>query len=157
MKKEAKEHVIILDKKEPVFLSDYDLDAVVYPGPCHAKHSSENAVGWVREIPKDEKYTHIGIAHGSLEGVSPDFDQRYYPMTMNELKNSGVDIWLIGHTHITYPDKPGSRDIIFNPGTPEPDGFDCRHEGRAFLHTIDAQKKITTDVISTGSCRFIKK
>jgi DNA repair protein SbcD/Mre11 len=155
MKKEAKEHVLILDKKEPLYLSDYNLDAVVYPGPCHAKHSSENAIGWVKEVPKDEKYIHIGIAHGSLEGISPDFDQRYFPMTMNELKNSGVDIWLMGHTHITYPEKPGSRDIIFNPGTPEPDGFDCRHEGRAFLHTIDEHKKITTEILSTGSFRFI--
>ena len=157
MKKEAKEHVIILDKKDPVYLSDYGLDAIVYPGPCHAKHSSENAIGWVKEIPKDEKYIHIGIAHGSLEGVSPDFDQRYYPMTMNELNNSGVDIWLMGHTHITYPDKPGNRDIIFNPGTPEPDGFDCRHEGRAFLYTIDEHKKITTEILSTGSCQFISQ
>ena len=157
MKKEAKEHVLILDKKDPLFLSDYNVDAVVYPGPCHAKHSSENAIGWVKEIPKDEKYIHIGIAHGSLEGISIDFDQRYFPMTMNDLKNSGVDIWLMGHTHITYPDKPGSRDIIFNPGTPEPDDSDCPHEGRAFLHIIDEQKKITTEILSTGTCRFISE
>ena len=157
LKREAKEHVVILEKKEPLFLSDYDIDAVVYPGPCHAKHAPENAIGWVKEIPKDEKNIHIGIAHGSLEGVSPDFDQRYYPMTMHELHHSGVDIWLMGHTHITYPEKPGSRDIVFNPGTPEPDSFSCSHEGRAFVHTIDAQKKITTEIISTGSCAFVEQ
>lgn len=155
MKQEAKDNVIILDKKEPLYLSDYDLDVVVYPGPCHSKHSEENTIGWVKELKKDDKFIHIGIAHGSMEGVSPDFDKKYYPMTMNELRDSGVNIWLTGHTHITWPDKPGSRDIVFNPGTPEPDGFDCPHEGKVYLHTLDEQKKINTEIISTGSCRFL--
>jgi hypothetical protein len=75
-------------------------------------------------------------------------------MNKNELESAGVDLWLMGHTHITWPEKPEKRDIIFNPGTPEPDGFSCTHEGRAFLHTINDQKTITTEIISTGTYRF---
>ena len=152
----AGSNVLVLTKKEPVDLEDFGLDAVVWPAPCHAKHSSEHAVGWVQGQEKAAGKIHIGMAHGSIEGVSPDFDQRYFPMTVRELEGSGVDIWLMGHTHITWPEKPGDRDKVFNPGTPEPDGFDCRHEGRAFLHTIDANKTINTDILSTGSYRFQK-
>ncbi|MCC5915670.1 MAG: metallophosphoesterase [Balneolaceae bacterium] len=155
-KKEAGENVLVLDKQEPVDLSEYDLNAAVWPALCHAKHSAENTIGWVKNEDKDPGKVHIGIAHGSIEGVSPDFNQQYFPMTVRELNNSGVDIWLMGHTHITWPDKPGKKDIIFNPGTPEPDGFDCNHEGRAFLHTIGDDKTISTEILSTGTYRFRK-
>tara|TARA_R100001143_G_scaffold63512_2_gene71150 strand:- start:3613 stop:4713 length:1101 start_codon:yes stop_codon:yes gene_type:complete len=155
-KKDAGESVLVLGEKVPVDLSEYDLSAIVYPAPCHAKHSSENAIGWVKDEEKGSEKIHIGIAHGSIEGVSPDFDQRYYPMTVRELQDSGVDIWLMGHTHITWPEKPGKKDMVFNPGTPEPDGFDCRHEGHAFLHIIDQKKSIQTEILSTGSYRFLR-
>ncbi len=156
VKKESEQNVLVLDEKAPMDLHDYDLNAIVYPAPCHAKHSSENAIGWVNEEKKDSDKIHIGIAHGSIEGVSPDFDQRYFPMTVSELNSAGVDIWLMGHTHITWPEKPGKKDIVFNPGTPEPDGFDCRHEGRAFLHIIDEKKSIQTEILSAGSFRFLR-
>lgn len=151
---EAEEHVLVLDRAEPVDLQPFGLDAMVYPGPCHSKHSSENAIDWVADVEKDPALIHIGIAHGSIEGVSPDFDQRYYPMSRQALKKAGVDLWLLGHTHITWPEKPGSRDFIFNPGTPEPDGFSCRHEGRAFYLTVDSDKKITAEIIPTGKYQF---
>ena len=155
-KNEAGDHVLVLEEKEPMDLSEYELVAIVWPAPCHAKHSTENAIDWVKDEDKDPDKVHIGIAHGSIEGLSPDFDQRYFPMTMRELKDAGVDIWLMGHTHTTFPDKPGDRDIVFNPGTPEPDGFDCSHEGRAFLHSIDDKKTILTKILSTGSYRFLR-
>ncbi len=155
-KKEAGEIVLVLDNKVPVDLRVYELNAIVYPAPCHAKHSSDNAIGWVKGEEKDAENFHIGIAHGSIDGVSPDFDQQYFPMIVSELEKSGVDIWLMGHTHITWPEKPDKRDVIFNPGTPEPDGFDCKHEGRAFSHTIDDQKNIQTEILSTGTYRFVR-
>lgn len=152
--KEAEEHVLVLDQKEPLQLSAFESEVVVYPAPCHSKHSAEHAIGWVTATPKDEDAIHIGIAHGSIEGVSPDFDGRYFPMTVQELEQAGVDRWLMGHTHITWPDPPGKRDMIFNPGTPEPDGFSCTHEGRAFLHRLANQGNHKTEIISTGQYRF---
>lgn len=153
-RKEAGNNILVLDEKEHMDLNEYDLNVVVYPAPCHSKHSADNAIAWVKDEQKDVEKIHIGIAHGSIEGVSPDFDQRYFPMTVRDLQDSGVDLWLMGHTHITWPEKPGKKDIIFNPGTPEPDGFDCRHGGRAFLHSIDENKSIQTEILSTGSYRF---
>jgi len=155
-KKEAEEHVLVLDKKEPIKLSVFEQEVIIYPAPCHAKHSADHAIGWVDEIDKDTEALHIGVAHGSIEGVSPDFDQRYFPMSIHDLEQSDVDLWLMGHTHITWPEQPDKRDMIFNPGTPEPDGFACTHEGRAFLHTIGNGKKIKTEIISTGTYRFVQ-
>ncbi|SMO93356.1 metallophosphoesterase family protein [Fodinibius sediminis] len=156
-KKESEEHVLVLDEKEPLKLSVFEPEVVVYPAPCHAKHSAHHAIEWVNEIDKDEDALHIGVAHGSIEGVSPDFDQRYFPMSVHELEQSGTDLWLMGHTHITWPEHPDKRDMIFNPGTPEPDGFSCNHEGRAFLHTVGEDQEIKTEIISTGTYRFIQK
>lgn len=153
-KQEAEEHVMVLEEKEPLRFSAFETEVVVYPAPCHAKHSTDNVIGWVHEVEKDEAALHIGIAHGSIEGVSPDFDGRYYPMTVHELEDTGVDAWLMGHTHITWPEAPEQRDGVFNPGTPEPDGFSCKHEGHAFLHTFEDNKERTTEIINTGTYRF---
>jgi len=150
------DNIKLLEKREPYTLNHYDLDVNLYPAPCDAKHSSESYMRWIKKIEKDDgiKY-HIGIAHGSLEGFSPDFDKRYYPMTVSELLECGLDLWLMGHTHIQYPERPGALDKIYYPSTPEPDGFDCTHEGRAWILEIDNEKKILPKTISTGTYRFL--
>ncbi|MFO7848347.1 MAG: metallophosphoesterase [Spirochaetia bacterium] len=153
-KEEAEDHILLLQEAEPVSLETFGIDATVYPGPCRAKHSAENGIRWIKEVEKNREFIHIGIAHGSIEGVSPDFEQRYYPMTLEELKDAGVDIWLLGHTHITWPENPDRRDFVFNPGTPEPDGFACRHPGRAFCISIDENKEISAEILNCGLYRF---
>lgn len=158
-KEAAEEHILLLEREEPVSLKPLGIDALVYPGPCRAKHSAENGISWIKEVEKKGDLFHIGIAHGSIEGVSPDFEQRYYPMTQQELKEAGVDIWLLGHTHVTWPEKPDRKDFIFNPGTPEPDGFSCRHSGRAFFITVDnsgeeKDGEIEAQILNCGSYRF---
>lgn len=151
----ASGNVVVLSQPKPYPLRHYDLDVTLYPAPCTAKHSDHNLLSWIKSEPKDPeiKY-HIGIAHGSLEGVSLDFDQRYYPMTTAELLECGLDLWLIGHTHVQHPTTPGKFDKIFNPGTPEPDGLDCLHEGRAWILEVDEQKQIHAKSVSSGQYRF---
>lgn len=152
----APANVLILNEERIYPLQHYDLDVYIYAAPCNAKHSGENAVTWIKESSKDSNVLyHIGIAHGSLEGFSPDFDQRYFPMTLQELQKCGLDLWLMGHTHSHYPVKPGDLDMIFYPGTPEPDGFDCQHEGTAWIIEIDEKRKIHATLISTGTHRFL--
>ncbi|MBW1715315.1 MAG: DNA repair exonuclease [Deltaproteobacteria bacterium] len=152
----ADNHVLVLEEKQIYPLKPLDLDANLYAAPCDAKHSSENYIGWAKDVEKDEDVLfHIGVAHGSLEGLSPDFNKDYYPMTETELLQCGLDVWLMGHTHIPYPSKPGPKSKVFYPGTPEPDGFDCSHEGKALLLEISEEKKIKATFISTGSYRFV--
>jgi hypothetical protein len=152
------EHVLLLGQAEVLDIADREIPAVVYPAPCHSKHSSENAMQWVQQVNKPHDKVNIGMAHGSLEGLSPDFDGRYFPMTEEQLEAANVDLWLLGHTHITYPERPERESKIFNPGAPEPDGFDCPHEGRAFLIDIDEHSKARqVEVLPTGICSFRKE
>lgn len=150
------ERIVLLNENKVYHLKTHDLDVAVYPGPCNRKISKENNLGWMKEISKRPEMTwHIGIAHGALEGLSPDLGQSYFNMTRNELEDIPVDLWLLGHTHIPFPDQEllvGSR--IFNAGTPEPDGLDCGHCGHAWLITIDNNKMIEAKSIETGLFRF---
>ena len=100
------DHLVLKDRR-PYDLGPFELPCVLYPGVCCSKHSKENAIGWVPEATaeEDSDKVRVGIAHGSLAGLSPDFDGDYFPMTSEELKRSGVHVWLLGHTHIRYPDR----------------------------------------------------
>ena len=153
--REGGDRLLLLDEKKKYDLKHFDLDMVVYPAPCHAKHSRENALGWIEDAAADSASLRLGLAHGSLEGLSPDFDGRFYPMTVKELEETGLDCWLLGHTHIPYPAKPGPRDRIFYSSTPEPDGFDCRHPGHAWLIEIGEDKTIRPTLLTTGQYRFL--
>lgn len=149
------EKIVLLNQERPYHLMDYDLDIVIYPAPCHSKHSKENSLGWIKDegLLETGKY-HIGIAHGALEGLSPDMEGNYYYMSMEELDSIPTDIWLIGHTHIPYPSlEKISNHKIYNAGTPEPDGLDYRDEGTAWFITLDGEETYAEQII-TGSYRF---
>lgn len=156
--KEAGEKILLLNEKRYYSLDDYDLDAIVYPAPCHSKHSKENSLGWIKEEGIQETGTyHIGIAHGAIEGLSADIEGNYYLMGKEELNNIPTQVWLLGHTHVTYPDKDNIKNHkIFNPGTPEPDGLDFRGEGSAWYIEIDG-KTIEAKRIPIGEYRFFDK
>lgn len=147
---------IFLDREAPVSLTDYGLDVTIYPAPCHSKHSDTNNIGWIGEQEVAPGHINIGIAHGSLQGISPDIESSYFFMTSQELENLPMDLWLLGHTHVVYPVYEAIKDWkIFNPGTPEPDGLDCRHNGHAWLINVDDNKRITANMVSTGCYRFL--
>jgi DNA repair exonuclease SbcCD nuclease subunit len=148
--------VLLLEEPTPYPLLHFDLDACLYPGPCTSKHSKSNAVGWVRGSPRPEGIgLHIGVAHGSLQGFSPDFSGEYYPMNLQELREACVDLWLMGHTHARYPETPGRTERIFFAGTPEPDGFDCAHEGWAWALEIGDDGEVNAEPVRTGRLRFV--
>ncbi len=148
--------VLLLADERPYPLSGHGLDVCLYPGPCGSLHSRTNALSWMKGAEKDKNARiHIGIAHGSLEGVSPDFKAEYFPMTASELASLGMDLWLLGHTHTRYPAVPDVRDRIFISGTPEPDGFDCVHEGSAWLLRVEEKGRIDAEPIRTGAHRFV--
>ena len=150
--------VLFLDETAPRPLVRYNIDACLYPGPCTAKHAGTNAIGWIRAAARDGSIRHhVGVAHGSLEGFSPDFDQRYYPMTPAELLSAGLDLWLLGHTHLRYPQRPGRTERIFCAGTPEPDGFDCAHEGYAWALDIGDDGAVSAEPVRTGGLRFVEE
>ncbi len=153
-KEHSGDNVLVIEKRQLYSLRHYDLNVNLYPAPCDAKCSEKNYLAWIINENKESAVINIGIAHGSLEGFSPDFEGKYYPMTISELLMCNLDLWLLGHTHIQYPLRLDASSRIFYPGTPEPDGFDCEHEGRAWIIEIDDNKKINPRAISTGMYRF---
>lgn len=156
--KAASDKLLYINEERPYSLEDYGVNAIVYPAPCNAKHSSTNNIGWIKEETMDEDQVRIGVGHGAINGLSPDLDLTYYNMTLDELHNTPVDLWLLGHTHITYPFQDSvTNEKVFNPGTPEPDGLDCRHLGNAWIISIDNDKKLNANRVTTGTYRFIDK
>ncbi len=149
------DRVLVLDEPRPYLLAHYDLDACLYPGPCRRKHSAETAIGWVKSAGRTAGARHhVGVAHGSLAGVSPDFDGSYYPMREDELLAAGLDLWVVGHTHLRYPERPGRASRVFLPGTPEPDGYDCAHAGGAWMLRLD-ESAVAAEPVETGAYRFV--
>ncbi len=149
---------LVLDSSRPYPLNHYDLDAVLYPGPCTAKHSSSNAISWIPDaVEPGDGRVRIGIAHGSIRGVSLDEDGRYYPMTPEELDRCGMNLWVIGHTHAEVSDGICGSTPVIVPGTPEPDGFDCRHGGSAWTAEFGDDGRIRTERIETGGYRFLRE
>ena len=156
MEENAGDNVLTLNKSKIYELNPYHLNVNLYPAPCKSKTSKENNLGWINSNEKDDRVTyHIGIAHGALEGLSADLEGKYFSMTGDELSDKKLDLWLLGHIHVAYPEKPGKYDKIFYSGTPEPDGFDCHHEGKAWIIEIDEEKKIKAEQLSMGTYRFI--
>jgi DNA repair exonuclease SbcCD nuclease subunit len=164
--KHAGDRILILKNHDIYDLNKYHLKIKIYAAPCSAKHSSENMIGWINSREStmigwinskestENNSIKIGLVHGSLEGVSPDFNKTYYPMTRKELESSCLDLWLLGHTHLPWPENPDKNSRILIPGTPEPDGFDCKHEGSAFIIDLESSSSMKVQKVSTGKYRF---
>lgn len=155
--KAANANVVLLGEERPYDLREHGLDAAVYPGPCAAKHSKENAIGWISEdILVDGVAHHICVAHGSVEGLSLDAQGQYFHMPSAELDALPVDVVLLGHTHRCFPETTEAAGKVFMPGTPEPDGLDCKHGGTAWHITLGAKAPKAELVESLGEYRFLR-
>ena len=121
---------------------------VFYPAFCNSKHSDTNRLEWIKTAEINRDVYNIGIAHGAVEGISPDTSNKYFYMRQNELETIPVDVWLIGHTHLQFPDnlsedKETEGYKIFNAGTHEQEDLGDNTEGVGFIITIDKQSSHT--------------
>jgi DNA repair protein SbcD/Mre11 len=146
--------MLLLAENRPYALQEFGLDVVLYPAPCRSKYSETHGLGWLEGLERPPGRYHLGIAHGSFEGLSPDLQGNYFPMTRADLQRHPMDLWLLGHIHVPFPVRPGPGDRIYYSGTHEPDGFDCRHDGQAWLLELNAQKEVTARALQLGSFRF---
>ena len=152
----AFDELLLLAEQRPYRLHDYGIDAVLYPAPCDSKHSAENRLDWLKTIAeKPEGRWHIGVAHGTVRGISPDFNDQYFPMEEAELSALKMDYWCLGHTHVRYPDlNETGREVFIYSGTPEPDGFDCRHNGMVWITELNDDGSHCSRSVETGQFRF---
>lgn len=134
-------------------------DVIFYACPCNDRYSDHNQLAWLKDNQtRDPKKLNIGIAHGAIEGLSFDNAGKYYFMEIRELEGLGMDLWLIGHTHIPYPAHNTVRgQRIFNAGTHQQTDISDSSEGSVFVIDIDDNKNITARRIRTGTINFIRK
>ncbi len=164
---ESRLDVLMLDEQRPYDLREHRLPCVLLPGPCTSKHRESNAIGWIAELadtwsPSSEGAETgragdaivVGVAHGSIEGISPDMERRYYPMRPADFERSPADFWIVGHTHLHRESSIGGNRRLFIPGAPEPDGFDFDDAGDACLVTVDEGRRIESRTIPIGRFRF---
>lgn len=99
----------------------------------------------------DPKFINILVAHGTLD---MEIDQKAYnPMSSKELEHLNMDYIALGHFHKMFRDY-GKYNNIFNPGSPEPMGFDEPGAHGVFISTITKtllkDSILTTEFISTN-------
>lgn len=159
----AYDNILLLTAEEPVNLRAGDQDVVLYPAICKTRQSvdGKNNLGWIKKqaIIRDGAYR-IGLAHGAIEGVSPDEDRVYFLMTRAELESIPVDVWLVGHTHVPYPrnltEDWQKSERIFNAGTHVQDTITRDTEGLCFLIEIGDDRRIRAKKAVSGNVRFYR-
>ena len=134
-------NITLLKEFKPYSFGSDEDKVIFYPAYCQSKHSKTNNLKWIKDSVMDSSVINIGVAHGAIQGITPDKDQEYFLMTENELNAVPVDAWLIGHTHISYPrDLKEDEDTIghkvFNAGTHEQIDLHNNTDGEGFILTI---------------------
>lgn len=158
------DNIMLMTEYKPYSLTANGEDVVIYPALCTSLHSApaKNNLDWIKEkqIIPDDTY-HIGIAHGAVEGETIDSEGRYFLMKRSELENILVDAWLIGHTHIPFPNNLTEDFVpcekILNAGTHVQTDFSCNTEGQCFIVEISNDKKIRAKKFVSGNLRFYRR
>lgn len=159
-----RDNILLMKEYRPYPLRVGEEDVVLYPAFCPSRRSApgENAIGWLRgrSFGPDGAY-HIGVAHGAVEGETIDREGAYFMMSRAELEAIGVDVWLIGHTHVPFPrelreDAYTEAGRIFNAGTHMQTDVNCATEGLCFILELDGGH-VRAKKVRTGTVRFYRR
>jgi len=145
------DRTLVLDRPGSFDLSLYDLPATVLAAPCDSQHSPTHRLSWATDFAVPDGHRTIGVAHGSVDGLTLDSEGNYFPMDRRLLASLPADLWIVGHTH-RHHDVRDARLVV--PGTPEADGFDCPVPGSAALITVDASGGYRAEALPTGRFQF---
>lgn len=154
-------NILLLNEYKPYTVYAGDDEVILYPAFCTSKHSEpgENNLGWIKDedITPDGTYR-IGIAHGAVEGETIDSEGRYFLMARKELEEIPVDAWLIGHTHVPFPNSLSENfsesGKIFNAGSHVQPDVATNTEGSCFILEIGEDKKVKVKKFLSGNVRF---
>ncbi|OHB79821.1 MAG: hypothetical protein A2V98_05530 [Planctomycetes bacterium RBG_16_64_12] len=107
--------------------------ATLYPSPLGEKHSLKDPTRWMDA--HDSKRIAVGIAHGTVEGVSQDALD--YPIARDAATRAGLDYLALGHWHSTamFADGSGDTRMAYS-GTHETTKFGERDSGNVLLVEI---------------------
>ncbi len=130
----AASNLRVITEESPITISD----AIIYPCPLKAKHSTSNPTAWIQN-EKDDRIR-IGLAHGTVEGIRQD--EPDYPIPRDAADRTGLDYVALGHWHsyATYPAKDGSVRMAYS-GTHETTKFGERDSGNVLVVEIESHVK----------------
>lgn len=150
-------HVLALTEPGIREFESDDYRVRFYACPCPSKHGKDHAIGWVTGEEKPADRLHIGIAHGNVEGLGLDADQRYFNMADSDFRKAGLHTWLLGHIHVPAP-APGTtgRPLYFMSGIHTPDSVKCNHPGHAWWIELEADGTCRHEQLTTGAIRFVR-
>ena len=128
-------NVNILTREQPIEVPN--TSAVLYPGICRKKKSSQCPLEWVPGRREDDQIR-VGLAHGNWMKI-PDLPRDDYPIEEKAAKKHDLDYLAMGHWHSTFPDPAdSSNERTFYSGTPEPTGFNENDSGNVLLVEVDS-------------------
>lgn len=83
---------------------------------------------------------HIAVIHGTLEGAHfYDLHSRDVPLSLDNLKNTGMDYIALGHIHSPQMKKAGKIPVVY-PGTLEGKRFSASEVGERNLCVVTLEK-----------------
>ncbi|MBO5114932.1 MAG: metallophosphoesterase [Peptococcaceae bacterium] len=154
-------NILLMTEMKPISLDAGDESVMLYSAYCQSKHSKDNNLGWMKDMFFVPDVYHIGLAHGAIDGITPDMNNEYFMMTEKELNDIPVDVWLVGHTHIPYPALSTEQEAvgykIFNPGTHAQTDLHNHTAGYGFVLRLDNQngkKTVSAKAVQTGLIAF---
>ena len=128
-----------------------------FPCPCPSKTGKDPIIAWIADAEKNLSALRIGIAHGNVNGLGLDTNDRYFTMTMPDLEAIGLTTWLLGHIHVPFPTtSSGSKSQLFMAGTHTPDSVRCKHPGSAWLLEFEESQLKEYKRLSPGKIRFVR-
>jgi len=120
--------------------------------PLFEKHSRKDPTLAIQV--GDQPGIHIGVSHGTVEGVSQD--EPDYPIAVNASSRAGLDYLALGHWHSTaiYPDRDGCARMAYA-GTHETTKFGERDSGSVLLVDVGSPKAAPQiEQVRTGLLRW---
>lgn len=127
-------NVTILSEDKPFCKID-ELNTCIY-GIGFSSFAKENNTDLAELKPADSNYINILLAHGTVDMNIGD--GVYNPMSSNDLAALGMNYIALGHFHNRI-DNIGGKGLVYNPGSPEPLGFDETGEHGIYKGSIVKQ------------------
>lgn len=126
------ENVYILTENSPYdFLED--LGACIHGVSFKNFYEDESLISDMK--PADSQHINILVVHGTVDMPVGQAFKKHNPMTTEDLRKLGMDYIALGHFHNRLETASAN---VYNPGSPEPLGFDEPGDHGAFVGTIRA-------------------
>jgi DNA repair protein SbcD/Mre11 len=111
------------------------------------QYVSTNPVLQLPTLQVDPNYLRLGVLHADVDKL----DSRYGPVSLLDLQNANIDVWMLGHIH--KPLNFAGPKIIRYPGSPQ--ALSAKESGShgALLLTA-ARSRVEVEEISFSNCRF---